>query len=83
LSHFSLHASCPLCEYSLEEPTLSHFSFNSHHGACETCHGLGSSTTFLEKDITSPNLTLAEGALLPWQNHPYYSLLLDAVSQKE
>jgi excinuclease ABC subunit A len=81
--HFSIHASCPICDYHLEELTLSHFSFNSHHWACEVCHGLGSSTTFLEKDIISPNLTLAEGAVLPWQNHPYYSLLLDAVCQKE
>jgi excinuclease ABC subunit A len=82
-THFSIHASCPLCDYHLEELTLSHFSFNSHHGACETCHGLGSSTTFLEQDITSPNLTIAEGALLPWQNHPYYSLLLESVCKSE
>ncbi len=40
--------------------TLSNFSFNSHHGACEVCHGIGSSTTFLETDITNPKLTLAE-----------------------
>jgi excinuclease ABC subunit A len=37
----------------------------------------------MEQDITSPNLTLAEGALLPWQNHPYYSLLLDSVCRAE
>lgn len=82
-AHFSIHASCPLCDYNLEELTLSHFSFNSHHGACETCHGLGASTTFLEKDIVNHNLTIAEWALLPWQSHPYYSLLLDSVSQSE
>jgi excinuclease ABC subunit A len=81
--HFSLHAACVKCDYHLEEIVLSNFSFNSHHGACETCHGLGSSTTFLESDITSPNLTLAEWAILPWQNHPYYSLLLDAVCKSE
>lgn len=62
---------------------MSNFSFNSHHGACPTCHGLGSSTTFLEKDIVNPELTLAEGALLPWQSHPYYTLLLESVCKKE
>ncbi len=82
-AHFSTHASCPHCDYHLEELNLSHFSFNSHHGACEVCHGLGSSTTFLEKDVTSENLTLAEGCLLPWQNHPYYSLLLESVCKTE
>ncbi len=43
------------------------FSFNSPHGACDTCHGIGS---ILQIDIPSivpnPNLTLAEGAIHPW-----------------
>lgn len=58
--HYTFHASCSKCGYSLEEMSISHFSFNSHHGACEVCHGLGFSTTFLEKDIVSENLTIAE-----------------------
>lgn len=81
--HFSLHASCPICEYQVEGISISNFSFNSHRGACATCHGLWSSTTFLEGDISKPDLTLAEGALLPWQAHPYYTLLLEAVCIKE
>lgn len=83
LAHFSIHASCPHCGYSIADLILSNFSFNSHHGACETCHGLGSFTTFLEKDIVNSELTLAEGALLPWQSHPYYSLLLETVCREE
>lgn len=82
-SYFSIHAACSICSYTLEELNLSNFSFNSHHGACQTCHGLGASTTFLEKDIVNPVLTLAEGALLPWQAHPYYSILLETVCKKE
>jgi excinuclease ABC subunit A len=43
------------------------FSFNSPHGACDQCHGLGS---ILQVDETSlvPNtaLTIAEGAIHPW-----------------
>lgn len=82
-AHYTFHASCPKCGYHLENLTLSHFSFNSHHGACETCHGLGFSTTFREDDIVSQTLTLAEGALKPWVNHPYYTILVEAVCQKE
>ena len=58
--HYTFHASCPKCGYHLEDLSLSHFSFNSHHGACETCHGLGFSTTFREDDVVNMNLTLAE-----------------------
>ena len=43
------------------------FSFNSPHGACQKCHGLG---TILRIDDTSivpnPDLTIAEGAIHPW-----------------
>ena len=43
------------------------FSFNSPHGACETCHGLG---TILQVDpariIPNERLSLAEGAIHPW-----------------
>lgn len=81
--HFSLHASCPICDYQIQNLSISNFSFNSHHGACTSCHGLGSSITFLEADITKPELTLAEWALLPWQAHPYYSLLLESVCKEE
>lgn len=80
---FHQNASCPLCGHHQEDLILSNFSFNSHHGACEVCHGLGASTTFLEKDVVNPELTIAEGALLPWSAHPYYSLVLEAVSVRE
>ncbi|HLC76064.1 MAG TPA: excinuclease ABC subunit UvrA [Candidatus Peribacterales bacterium] len=43
------------------------FSFNSPHGACEKCHGLG---TILQIDeaniIPNPDLTIEEGAIHPW-----------------
>lgn len=83
VKHFSLHAACPICGYHLEELSLSNFSFNSHRGACPTCHGIGSSITFREQDIINPELTLAEGAILPWQAHPYYMMLIEAVAKKE
>jgi excinuclease ABC subunit A len=80
---FHQDPACPLCGYMQRELSLSNFSFNSHHGACEICHGLGSFTTFREEDIVNPTLTLAEWALLPWSSHPYYSMLLEVVARHE
>lgn len=64
---FSEHFACVYCNISLPEITPRSFSFNSPHGACGTCHGLG---TKLEVDenliIPNPRLTLAEGAIVPW-----------------
>ncbi|MBI2476718.1 excinuclease ABC subunit UvrA, partial [Candidatus Uhrbacteria bacterium] len=58
---------CPECGRSLPslQPTM--FSFNSPHGACPACTGLGVKLV-LEPDLVVPNprLTLAEGAVKPW-----------------
>jgi excinuclease ABC subunit A len=37
---FYRKSTCPHCQYSLQDLTISNFSFNSHYGACTTCHGL-------------------------------------------
>ncbi|MBP6085285.1 excinuclease ABC subunit UvrA [Candidatus Gracilibacteria bacterium] len=64
---FSEHFACVYCGISLPEISPRSFSFNSPHGACNACHGLG---TKLEVDenllIPNPRLTLAEGAIVPW-----------------
>lgn len=64
---YSEHYTCPECGFSLPtiEPRL--FSFNSPHGACPVCQGLGTRLEF-EKDLILPNprLTLGEGAIRPW-----------------
>jgi excinuclease ABC subunit A len=39
--NYSLHAACPQCGYSFPELEPRLFSFNNPRGACETCHGLG------------------------------------------
>lgn len=62
------------------------FSFNSPHGACERCTGLGYT---LEVDpelaIPNPRLTLGEGAVQPWTrivgNQQFYHDLLKAVAE--
>lgn len=70
---------------NIPEITPSLFSFNSPKGACENCHGLG---TKLEIDpklvIPNPNLTLAEGAIMPWSattSHlTWYNRILEQVA---
>ena len=67
---FSQHNICLDCQISIEELQPRSFSFNSPFGACPACHGLG----FLQQvdpDLVIPNtsLSLAQGAVRPWQTH--------------
>ncbi|QEC49594.1 excinuclease ABC subunit UvrA [Baekduia soli] len=65
------------------EPRI--FSFNSPHGACERCTGLGSQ---MEIDplmvVPDPSLSLAEGAIAPWANSAsnYYEQITEAIAEK-
>jgi excinuclease ABC subunit A len=64
---FSEKFLCPSCGISLPEIEPRMFSFNTPHGACATCNGLG---TLLKVDpdlIVAPSLTLAEGAIIPFE----------------
>ncbi len=64
---FSEKFLCPTCGLSLPEIEPRIFSFNTPHGACTTCNGLG---TLLKVDpslIVAPSLTLAEGAIIPFE----------------
>jgi excinuclease ABC subunit A len=64
---FSAALACPDCGFSFEEVSPRLFSFNNPHGACPTCHGLG---TKMEIDpdrvIANPDLSVLDGALAPW-----------------
>jgi len=83
---FSEHFACVKCDVSIPEIEPRSFSFNSPHGACHECHGLGSK---LEVDpaLVMPNkdLTLAEGAIVPWSatsaNVTWFSRLLESVAK--
>src|SRR3989339_734105 len=63
------------------------FSFNSPHGACASCTGLGTKLT-VDRDLVIPNrkLSLAEGAIRPWSrtaaNQNWYTAIVEAVAQK-
>ncbi len=83
---FSEHFACPVHrDVSLPEIAPRNFSFNSPHGACPHCTGLG---TRLEVDpeVVIPNrrLTIAEGAIRPWAKTTsrmnWYTKLLEGVA---
>ncbi len=61
---FSEHLTCPVCHISLPEIEPRTFSFNTPHGACPTCEGIG---TKLEVDvkllIPDPGKSVIEGAI--------------------
>ncbi|HET7699371.1 MAG TPA: excinuclease ABC subunit UvrA, partial [Candidatus Limnocylindria bacterium] len=65
---FSQRLACPEGDFSIGEIEPRTFSFNSPHGACPACTGLG---TRLEPDpelvLANPDLSLRDGAVLPWQ----------------
>ncbi len=68
---FSERYACPLHpECSLEELEPRLFSFNSPHGACPSCNGLGTILEFDEELIVpDDSLTLSGGAVDAWRHH--------------
>jgi excinuclease ABC subunit A len=84
---YSERFACVYDGISFEEIQPRTFSFNSPHGACPECTGLG---TRLEVDedliVTNPDLSIAEGAILPWSRFAstsvWYSSLLAAVARR-
>jgi excinuclease ABC subunit A len=66
--HFSTDYRDPETGFTLPQLTARHFSFNSHLGACPTCHGIGSLPVLdPELMVPDPQKSLAEGAVAPWQ----------------
>jgi excinuclease ABC subunit A len=64
---FSERFACPEHGVSLPELQPRIFSFNSPHGACPRCHGLGAQQE-VDPDmlVPDPSLSIGEGALVPW-----------------
>ena len=83
---FSEQFSCVKCGTSLPEIEPRTFSFNSPHGACTECAGLGYK---LEVDpdlvVFNKKLSLSEGAITPWTrggtSNSWYLSLLESVAR--
>jgi len=63
---YSEKFACPECNLSLPEIEPRSFSFNSPHGACPTCTGLGSQLKIDEKAIIAKELSVLQGGIIPW-----------------
>lgn len=63
---FSQLMACADCGISLPELEPRNFSFNTPHGACPDCSGLGTKLEIDSELILNKNLTIAQGAIKPW-----------------
>ena len=82
---FSENFACPEHGVSLPELEPRIFSFNSPHGACPRCTGLGA---MLEIDpdllVPDPSLSIGEGALVPWSvgSTSFYESVIQAIADR-
>lgn len=65
---FSIKFACPKCNISIAEVEPRIFSFNTPHGACPNCNGLGSILTVDRELVFNNNLSILEGGILPFSN---------------
>jgi excinuclease ABC subunit A len=81
---FSSRFACPVSGFTIEEIEPRLFSFNSPHGACPACDGLGHET-FFDPHLVVPDeqRALNEGAVTPWVNaqSPYYDQTLASLAK--
>jgi len=74
---------CPYDGTSVPEPEPRNFSFNSPHGACPTCTGIGFQLV-VDGDliVPDPSLSLRDGAIAAWSRSQFfYPELLESVSK--
>ncbi len=84
---FSEKFACPVDNISIAEIEPRTFSFNSPHGACPTCTGLGKILKVDPELVFSKELTIMEGGILPFsnmfENETWYSRLVLQVCAEE
>ncbi len=80
---FSEHFACVNCGVSLGEIAPRTFSFNSPHGACPECTGLGFKQE-LDPDLIIPNkkLSINQGAIHPYRGHTWYYYFLGNTARR-
>jgi excinuclease ABC subunit A len=82
---YSEKFACPVHGPSLVELEPRIFSFNSPHGACQRCTGLGSQMEIdPELVVPDPTLSIGEGAIAPWavSASDYYDQLAQAIAER-
>src|SRR5205814_782045 len=82
---FSERFACPEHGVSLPELQPRIFSFNSPHGACPRCTGLGAQQE-IDPDllVPDPTLSIGEGALVPWStgSSSFYEAVIQGIADK-
>jgi excinuclease ABC subunit A len=82
---FSERFACPDHGVSLPELQPRIFSFNSPHGACPRCTGLGAQQE-IDPDllVPDPTVSIEEGALVPWSvgNSGFYESVIQAIADR-
>ena len=82
---FSERFACPEHGVGLPELQPRIFSFNSPHGACPRCHGLGAQQE-IDPDllVPDPTLSIGEGALVPWSTggSAFYEAVIQGIADK-
>ena len=82
---FSEKFACPDHGVSLPELQPRIFSFNSPHGACPRCTGLGSQQE-IDPDLLVPDgsVSLNDGALVPWSvgGSSFYESVIQAIAER-
>ncbi|MBA2569704.1 MAG: excinuclease ABC subunit UvrA [Chloroflexi bacterium] len=83
---FSERFTCPIDGATIDELEPRSFSFNSPHGACPTCTGLGVRLEFeAERLVPNRSLSLSEGAIVPWSRMPiadsWYGRVVEGVAK--
>ncbi len=82
---FSEKFACPDHGVSLPELQPRIFSFNSPHGACPRCTGLGAQQE-IDPDllVPDPTISIGEGALVPWSvgNSGFYESVIQAIADR-
>ncbi len=82
---FSERFACLHCGISMPELEPRMFSFNSPHGACPRCTGLGSQME-IDPDLVvpDPSLSISDGAILPWSSGAsnYYDQITQAIAER-
>ena len=82
---FSENFACPEHGVSLPELEPRVFSFNSPHGACPRCTGLGAQLE-IDPDLLVPDssLSINEGALVPWTigSQSFYDSVIEAIAER-
>ncbi len=82
---FSEKLACPDGHVSMPELAPRIFSFNSPHGACPRCTGLGMQPEIdPELVVPDPSLSISEGALVPWTviNSNFYEQVVQAIADR-